>query len=153
MNCEYFIYGKYYRGKRNYPLCASNYPLCDLFVTPCVPPVSDMGSSWFHFCNLCFISQVQSKKTDLIKGLFVACRQSEARYIIRSLGGKLRIGLAEQSVLGALGQAVTLTPPNQGEYPPPILQANKGVPTEVMKKRIEESSLIIKSTYWYVVQK
>ena len=80
----------------------------------------------------------------------MACRQSEARFIIRSLGGKLRIGLAEQSVLGALGQAVALTPPNQGEYPPPILQANKGVPTEVFKKTVEEATLIIKTTYWYV---
>ncbi|KAK2160789.1 hypothetical protein LSH36_127g15023 [Paralvinella palmiformis] len=89
---------------------------------------------------------VTSKKIDKIKAMFVACRQSEARYLIRSLGGKLRIGLAEQSVLHALGQAVYLTPPTQ-EYPPKIIDAGKGLSSETVKKNIEEVSLIIKTTY------
>lgn len=84
-----------------------------------------------------------NKKIDIIKGLFVACRHSEARYIARALGGKLRIGLAELSVLSAIAQAVSLTPPGQNA----VLDASKGMSTDAKKAWIEENALILKQTY------
>ncbi|KAK7082956.1 tRNA ligase [Halocaridina rubra] len=89
---------------------------------------------------------VQNKKIDKIKGMFVACRFSEARYLIRSLRGKLRIGLAEQSVLQAIAQACFLTPPCQ-DYPPEVLNAGKGLSAEKLKVQMDNYTLILKTTY------
>lgn len=86
------------------------------------------------------------KKKAEIRSIFVACRHSEARFIMRSLLGKLRIGLAEQSLLQALAQACALTPPNQyadgSKYTPKIINS------KLSKEQIDEIALIIKTTYW-----
>ncbi|XP_065659372.1 DNA ligase 1 isoform X3 [Hydra vulgaris] len=87
-----------------------------------------------------------AKKIEIIQQMFVACKNSEARYLIRSLGGKLRIGLAEQSVLSALGQAVVLTPPGQ-DYPPQIIDASTILSSEKLKAECDEASLAIKTAY------
>ncbi|KAK8765182.1 hypothetical protein V5799_032210 [Amblyomma americanum] len=75
----------------------------------------------------------QQKKVDIIKVLLIACRQCEARFLIRSLGGKLRIGLAEASLLTALAHAAALSPPH-------------GDP-KASKKRLEEAALLVKTAY------
>lgn len=81
---------------------------------------------------------VQSKKVDMIKSMFVACRGSESKFLIRSLTGKLRIGLAESSLLTALAHAIIL-------YNQPELAKTLG--TESTKKVLEEATLALKTVY------
>jgi DNA ligase-1 len=50
----------------------------------------------------------QDRKKGMIVRLLVGASQTEAGFIVRALQGKLRIGLAEQTVLAALAHAVLL---------------------------------------------
>ncbi|KAM4096509.1 hypothetical protein ACJW30_08G110400 [Castanea mollissima] len=76
----------------------------------------------------------QEKKKNHIKGLLVAATDCEPQYLIRLLQAKLRIGLAEQTLLAALGQAAVHT--QKDSTPPPNIQSP-----------IQEAMKIVKQAY------
>lgn len=80
----------------------------------------------------------QAKKVSIITKLLAACQEMEAKYIVRSLEGKLRIGNAERTVLVALAHAVVLADKEQN---------GKKWSKEKLTSRLEESANIMKSVY------
>ncbi len=85
-------------------------------------------------------------KVSKIQSMLVACREHEAKFVIRSLAGKLRIGLAEQSVLQALAHACVMTPVGQDQFPPK--SAFKTADGEAFKSQLEKEALALKTAYW-----
>jgi DNA ligase-1 len=100
----------------------------------------------------------QKQKVDSIKKLLVVATQLETKYIIRGLQGKLRIGLAQTTVLVALAHSLALTVPqtvkeetsdknkNDGDLTPDCVKQylNKQVTPE---KRLEGAVNIMKQAY------
>ena len=93
----------------------------------------------------------------IVTKLLAACKGEEAKYIVRSLEGKLRIGNAERTVLVALAHAVVLA--EQDKCMQHVLEdhheliyscvAGKKWSTEKLASRLEEGSSIVKSVYRY----
>ncbi|KAI6229794.1 DNA ligase [Aphelenchoides fujianensis] len=78
------------------------------------------------------------KKMKAIGGLLVPCKECEAKYLIRGMSGKLRIGLAEQSLLVALANAFTTVE---------LKKAGQKLPDAALKKRMSEDAFVLKTTY------
>lgn len=87
-----------------------------------------------------------TKKVDKIQQTLVACQGPEARYFIKTLANKMRIGLAEQSVLQALAQACIQTPIGQ-EFPPKIHTAFKSADSDAFKEKLAAEALKLKTSY------
>ncbi|KAF8168114.1 ATP-dependent DNA ligase [Crassisporium funariophilum] len=80
----------------------------------------------------------QAKKVSIITKILAACQDFEAKYIVRSLEGKLRIGNAERSVLVSLAQAAVLAERES---------AGKKWSQDELALRLEEGTNILKSVY------
>ncbi|ETW87187.1 hypothetical protein HETIRDRAFT_377982 [Heterobasidion irregulare TC 32-1] len=80
----------------------------------------------------------QNKKVSIITKILAACQGQEAKYIVRSLEGKLRIGNAERTVLVAIAHASVLAEQER---------SGKKWKQEKLTARLEEGASVVKSVY------
>lgn len=80
----------------------------------------------------------QDRKIGMIKKLLASCQGDEPKFLIRSLEGKLRIGLAERSVLVSLARAVVISK---------LGKNISRISTESLTRQLEEGTEIVKAVF------
>jgi len=91
-------------------------------------------------------NKAQGEKVRIMMGLFVSAKGPECRFVTRHLQGKMRMGLAEQTVIAALGRALAFTPlavepavMNQADHlSPEKMHALETRNTNILKQVISE---------------
>ena len=89
----------------------------------------------------------------IIKKLLAACQGNEAKFIVRSLEGKLRIGLADKTLVVALAHAIVLK--TIGELDVPLrssssLVGDKKLPHDKLASKLEQGAEMVKAVYRWV---
>lgn len=80
----------------------------------------------------------QDRKIGMIKKLLASCQGEEPKFLIRSLEGKLRIGLAERSVLVSLARAVVISS---------LANNISKLETETLTRQLEQGTELVKAVY------
>jgi DNA ligase-1 len=80
----------------------------------------------------------QAEKINKIVRILGQCQGQEAKYFIRSIEGKLRIGLAERTVLVALARAVVIASKDEG--------------VKIGDKELAEATAIVKQVFRFVLK-
>lgn len=80
----------------------------------------------------------QDRKIGMIKKLLASCQGEEPKFLIRSLEGKLRIGLAERSVLVSLARAVVISK---------LGKSISKLSQESLAKQLEDGTELVKAVY------
>ena len=84
-------------------------------------------------------NKVMELKKNKVKAMLVAAQEKEAQYIVRALQGKMRIGLAEQTVLVALAHAAALN-----ELQKDGASLPKG---DALQEKLNEAEATVKQVY------